>query len=171
MSQPPAREAARLGRPAVHEPTEDLLNRIQFEMMKPRAIRKICEEEWAPSLGTFMSWVETDPDVERWYRSAQRAQGEAAASEVIAIADENMDKDSAQGARNAIEARKWFASRMNPDTYGDRLALTGAHGGPIELVTMLQSARKRADAIDADYVVIDDQAVTSEDEELANLLE
>jgi hypothetical protein len=53
------------------------------------------------------------------YYLSQVSRAEVIADEVITIADDE-DRCPIQ-ARNAIEARKWYASKINPRKYGDRI--------------------------------------------------
>lgn len=124
-----------------------------------------------PVVETVMGWLDSVPEFETLYRQARASQAELHADDILGIADTAADRDTAAAAKVRIDARKWLASRMKPEIYGDRLALTGPDGGPVQVVQRLTDARKRMDFIEADYTMIDDQSVTSENDDLAKLLE
>nr|WP_206734938.1 MULTISPECIES: hypothetical protein [unclassified Bosea (in: a-proteobacteria)] len=43
-----------------------------------------------------------------------------------------------QRSKLRLDARKWMASKLQPKKYGDKVALTGGSGGPIETVTRIE---------------------------------
>jgi len=49
------------------------------------------------------------------------------------ISGDRSDNARVQACRLRIETKKWVASKMKPRKYGDKTALTGADGGPIEI--------------------------------------
>lgn len=69
---------------------------------------------------TFFDTKDKDPDLAQAYALAQRARAEHLVEEIVTISDTELD---AQRSRNRIDARKWYASKMQPQKYGDRLEL------------------------------------------------
>jgi hypothetical protein len=66
------------------------------------------------------------------------------ADEIIYIADTEPDPNK---ARVRIDARKWWASKVNKKDYGDRVSaeVSGPDGGPIQTpVNMVEAARRLA---------------------------
>lgn len=79
---------------------------------------------------------------------AREDQADFYADQIVAIADELtietrhqgedviLDVSSTAVARNRlrVDARKWYASKLAPKKYGDKLesVVTGADGGPIQ---------------------------------------
>lgn len=53
------------------------------------------------------------------------------AEEIVIIADSCTDPHK---ARLQIDARKWYASKLAPKKYGDKLDLNANHTGTIEIV-------------------------------------
>ena len=65
--------------------------------------------------------LQDSPSLTLAYTYAQQAKAELIADEIIDIADNDIDP---QRARNRMDARKWWASKIKPTKYGDRLDLT-----------------------------------------------
>ena len=63
---------------------------------------------------------------------------EAIADEMQTIADTDVDP---QRARNRIDVRRWRASKLKPETYGDRVDVKVNH--TVNLTEALAEARKR----------------------------
>lgn len=68
----------------------------------------------------FFDFLGDHPLIEQQYSRAQIARAEMNVEELIEIADTEMD---AQKARNRIDARRWYATKMRPQKYGDRIDL------------------------------------------------
>ena len=60
------------------------------------------------------------------------------ANEIINIAD---SEDDPKRARNRIDARKWYASKMNPKKYGDKINVEVQHF--VDIAGALSEARQR----------------------------
>lgn len=86
----------------------------------------------------FYQAVQTSLDLERKYHLAQSAKTELYVEEIISIAD---GFDDPAKARNRIEARKWYASKMIPSKYSDRLDINVTQ--KLDLTSALAEARER----------------------------
>ncbi len=75
-------------------------------------------QEMKPSM--FFYRIHKDPFLEAAYGRARQDRADLMVEEITTIADTEPD---AQRARNRIDARKWVASKMQPQVYGDRLDL------------------------------------------------
>lgn len=80
-----------------------------------------------------------NPLFENEYMRARELRADFQADEIVHIADTEPD---AQVARNRIDARKWVASKMLPQQYGDRLDLNVNQ--TIDIGAALAEARARA---------------------------
>jgi hypothetical protein len=92
----------------------------------------------------FYIFINADPYLTNAYARAQEVRGELQADEIIEISDTEPDP---QKARNRIEARKWYASKMQPKKYGERIDLNVNQ--TIDLRAALSQAKDRA--LPADY--------------------
>jgi hypothetical protein len=75
-----------------------------------------------PDRETVRRWRRENEEFRGQYARARVDQADSLAEEIVAIAD--TEKDPAK-ARVRIDARKWYASKLNPKTYGDKLELGG----------------------------------------------
>ena len=105
----------------------------------------LASEDRFPSQRTFFRWVELSEENKQQYARARAKQADALVEEIIQIADDGrndtyidedgrrvVDHDHIQRSRLRVDARKWFAAKVAPRKYGDRLAHTGPDGGPVE---------------------------------------
>lgn len=89
----------------------------------------------------FHHAVHADTALAGEYALAREARGDALADEIVDIADNTLDPIH---ARNRIDARKWYASKMLPQVYGDRLELNVTH--TVDIGGALAEAHKRVSA-------------------------
>lgn len=87
----------------------------------------------------FYEIVETTPELESAYARAKRVRAELLAQEIVTIVDTEQD---AQRARNRMQARQWYAGKILPREYGDRMEVNVTQ--TIDIGTALQDARARA---------------------------
>ena len=118
----------------------------QFNMVCARiaggeSLRTICEDKDLPDRDTINRWLNTDNDgaLCGQYARAREEQADFYADEIVTIADTEPD---AAIARVRIDARKWYAGKLRPKVYGDKLAL----GGADDLPAIRQEVQERADA-------------------------
>ena len=121
------------GRPSLY--TADLAAGICRRMAMGETLRAICAGDDMPPESTVRGWVVDDVEgFSAQYARAREAQGHAIAEQglVEAIAAED-----AQLGRLAFDARKWFASKVAPKHYGDKVTQehTGEGGGAIRVIT------------------------------------
>lgn len=86
----------------------------------------------------FYKYLRTCPSASQDYACAREARSEFFADEIIEIADTEVD---AQKARNQIDARKWYTSKMAPQKYGERVDIN--LNSPIGIREALEEARAR----------------------------
>lgn len=87
----------------------------------------------------FYEIIANDPQISDAYARAQLSRADILAEEILTIADTEHDP---QKARNRIDARKWFASKMQPHKYGDRLDIN--MNSTVDVRGALTDARQRA---------------------------
>jgi hypothetical protein len=80
------------------------------------SLRSICSGKGMPDKSTWYDWLDTHEGLEALYRKALRRRADTHADEVVDIADQDSDP---QRARVRIDARKWYAGRMNAPVYGE----------------------------------------------------
>lgn len=128
-----------MGRPSSYTP--EIADKICEELATGRHLHAICnEEEWCPTERTVHRWLNEREDFRQLYAHARDRQQEVFAAQVIIIAD--TEKDSAK-ARNMMDARKWYASRVAPKKWGDRVevdAKVETTNAPSEALTAFLAA-------------------------------
>lgn len=147
------------GRPTVY--TEAIAATIMARIAQGESLVTICKDEDLPARPTVMRWLKNDTHAgfRDSYAHAHEAQADFYASEIIAIADEEctfikhgdgddekeveVAFDSAAVARNRlrVDARKWYASKLAPKKYGDKLSLDA------EVNVTQQTPEQRAEKI------------------------
>ena len=133
------------GRPTAFN--QQVSNTICQRISEGESLLTICKDDSLPSRGTVMRWLhdDTHKDFRDSYARAREAQADFYAEQIINIADEECTTvrhgdgedvevvfDSAAVARNRlrVDARKWYASKVAPKKYGEKLALGQADEFP-----------------------------------------
>jgi hypothetical protein len=82
------------------------------------SLKEACALPGMPSRTTAYKWLAEYSFFANTYARAREERADLVADEIITIADTEPDP---QKARNRIDARKWWAARVNPKAYGDKL--------------------------------------------------
>ena len=120
------------GRPTDYLPevAEDICNLL----MLGESLRSICKRPGMPAIRTVMYWLQRHEDFMQQYARAREVQAELLAEEIIEIADdssgdvtiddegrEQTNHERVARSRLRVDARKWYASKLAPKRYGDRV--------------------------------------------------
>lgn len=127
--------------------TEEIGDRI-CEIIASGKSAVAAVKEVGISQPTLYKWLNQNPDFVKKYVRAREDQADLYADEIVSIADELKIDAKYQGedvvlevsanavARNRlrVDARKWYASKLAPKKYGDKLesVVTGPDGGPVQ---------------------------------------
>ncbi len=129
------------------------------EIAKGRSLRSICSPDNMPAASTVCLWLTEHKDFAEQYTRAREAQADFLAEDTIEIADnatndwmatndpENpgytLNGEHVQRSRLRVDARKWFASKVAPKKYGEKIGLE--HSGEINLglADRIKAARAR----------------------------
>jgi terminase small subunit-like protein len=115
------------GRPSEYSP--EIAEAICLRLAEGESLRKICTDPEMPGRRTVHDWLMKHKEFAAQYDQARDMQAEGFVDEIVEIADNNKDS---QSARVQIDARKWIAGKMKPKKYGDKTEL--AVSGPVTLV-------------------------------------
>jgi hypothetical protein len=108
--------------------TAEAIAQIIALVAEGKSARKACDEQNVAE-STFRDAVAKDDVRAAQYAHAREARGLALAEQALEIAD---DLDiPADHKRLMLDARKWFASKLNPKQLGEKLDLN--HGGGVDL--------------------------------------
>lgn len=127
------------GRP--NDFTPEIANEICDRLARGESLRAICADDesgWLPTARTVHRWLTMEDDwavaFRQQYAHAREVQADYYAEEIISIADQPNKLTTADGAviesdpqrdRLRVDARKWYASKLAPKKYGDRVAHVG----------------------------------------------
>lgn len=114
----------------------------------PRGLSWLCQQNphW-PNVATIWNWKATRPEFRNAFNEARRRLADELAFEAVEIADDGrgdarlierrdgssfvvQDQEFAARSKLRVETRRWLASKLAPETYGDRLDAT-LRVGPI----------------------------------------
>lgn len=135
--------AGTMGRPTAY--TDHIATVICQRLADGESLRAICASTAdLPHRNTVMVWL-SDParaDFQGQYARARELQADLYAAEVVEIADrvlvavkrkvkgisnlktvEETTTDAVDRSRLMVDARKWYASKLAPKKYGDKLAI------------------------------------------------
>lgn len=99
--------------------TKDVVEKIISGMYERKNVHTQCQEMGFHEK-EFYRALEEYPECRQIYERAQQAKAESYAEEIIDISDQETD---AAKARNRIDTRRWYATKMKPEKFGDRIDL------------------------------------------------
>jgi plasmid stabilization system protein ParE len=138
------------GRPSKF--TEEVAYAICARLADGESLRSICQDDDMPGRRTVLDWLDDDANASfrAKYARAREAQADLLAEEIVQIADtpqmgtksvskvsgiEISEGDMIEHRRLQVDARKWYAAKLAPKKYGDKITneLTGADGAPLTI--------------------------------------
>jgi hypothetical protein len=130
--------AGRKGTPTIKTP--ELLEAILAGISLGKSARTMCVEVGI-SQRVLWNWLASDHELMRNYLRAKELCVDAYAEEIIEISDDGsrdvhidekgrevVNRDVIARAQLRIDARKWYAARLAPKKYGDKLPATHEAG-------------------------------------------
>lgn len=120
---------------------EKLIMRVISRLPHEPTLKVILKDEGI-SAKRFFDYLLEHPRYDASFALAQSARAELLADEIIDIADTESDP---QRARNRIDARKWVASKLKPNKFGDRIDVNVSH--TVDIGEALRDARARTGAL------------------------
>ena len=114
--------------------TQELADKICYYLSHGYSLRKICDhsvEELdnsdVPDITVIMRWLSNPQytDFRKQYSHAREVQADYLADEGKDISDNVTEsRDAVAKAKLQVETRMWYASKLRPKKYGDKLDLT-----------------------------------------------
>ncbi len=102
---------------------------------KPETLKEIARA-WQVPHGKLAEWITEDRERAEKYANALKVAGEAAAHDVVRIADGASVEDVAV-RKLQIDARKWYAGKVSRERFGESQEVR--HTGSVSLVAILSS--------------------------------
>lgn len=148
------------GRPS--EFTQAKADAICLRMENGDSLRTICADEDFPHRNTVFRWLDANEAFRSQYARAREALADFYAEEIIEISDDGtndwmarrseaekgagvetgwvINGEHVQRSRLRTDNRKWYASKLAPKKYGDKLVQehSGPDGGAIQTVTEIR---------------------------------
>ena len=136
------------GRPSTY--SEVITEAICEGLILGRSLVQICDDPDFPDTATVYRWLEKHEDFRDKYARARELQAERYAAEIIALADTPTEGrkvvikpdgseeitigDTVERTRLQIDARKWYASKLAPKKYGEKVQaeVSGPDGGAVK---------------------------------------
>jgi len=78
------------------------------------------QKKYQCSTRIFYEWLGKKPDRQDTYEAAKKMFAQTIAEETLSIADSTIDPGEAAINKVRIDARRWLASKVAPDVYGDK---------------------------------------------------
>lgn len=122
----------KIGRPSKY--SQELVNEICRRIAEGESLRQICRDNDMPSAETVRVWLLEKEEFSAQYARAREAQADLLAEQTVEIADDpksGVDAVSVAHARLRIDARKWYAGKVAPKKYGDKVTQDVHHSGLI----------------------------------------
>lgn len=98
--------------------TQDMAASICELVADGLALKEVCIRGDMPSRSTVYKWFAQHSAFADMYARAREERADLIADEIVTIADTEVD---ANKARVRIDARKWWAAKVNPKKYGERI--------------------------------------------------
>lgn len=155
-SSTPDGEKPKLGRPDSY--TEVVALAICERIANGESVRTICKDEHMPCAATVFKWLadESKATFTEQYTRARDAQADYYAEQIIQIADDGAndtyvdddgktrtDQDVIARSRLRVDARKWYASKLAPKKYGDKIEHSGPGEGGALVVEIVRFGDKQ----------------------------
>jgi len=136
-----------MGRPS--DFTQEIANTICGRLAEGESLRAICETDGLPDKSTVFRWLASNLAFRDQYARARELQAETLVDEILEISDDGrndymtsmgegeetlayrLNGEHVQRSRLRVDSRKWFASKVAPRKYGDRIQLANDPTDPI----------------------------------------
>lgn len=126
--------------------SQQLADAICEQLIDGKSLRTICSTAKMPGRSTVLRWLAENEAFRGQYARARELQADTLAEEILDIADkavlgERLKKDGkgkvlerttgdmVERSKLQIDARKWYAGKLQPRKYGERVDLN--HGGNV----------------------------------------
>lgn len=111
-----------VGRPSTY--TTILAEEFCRRIASGRSQRSVCADPDMPGYDAVERWQTQRPEFASRYARARDGRADVLADEALAICDElssTATSEQVQAARLRIDTRRWFASKLSPKKFGDRV--------------------------------------------------
>ncbi len=162
--------ATGIGRPSGY--SEEIADLICAGLSNGNHLSAVLKAEGMPNPATVYRWITGNPSFREKYALAREIQAEVLVGEIIEIADDStgditeedhgdgvvtqrVNQENINRSRLRVDARKWYASKVLPKKYGDRLELSGDAANPLTIAVRYQDQVQSAEPKQIDGPIID----------------
>ena len=132
-----------MGRPSSYN--DEIARTICLRMAEGESLKKICSDEGMPNRSTVNDWRHEHPAFGAMFQRAREDCSDTMAEAAVAVAM-TATSETAQAVRVKFDALRWYASKLGPKIYGDKLQHTGDGGGAVEVRITIDDATAGDDA-------------------------
>ena len=120
-----------MGRPTSY--SDDVALAVCTRLSEGEALKRICADDDMPHRTTVNAWRRDRPVFSAMFARAREDAGDTLAEAAVAVAM-TATPETAQAVRVKYDALRWYASKLGPKTYGDKLQHTGDPSNPVNFV-------------------------------------
>jgi hypothetical protein len=161
-SKCPPQRSGKNGRPTIY--CEKLAMEICKRIMEGQTLRKLVEADDMPTQRAIWLWLSKYPEFSLQYARAKEEQSDAIVEKMLFKAEEvetatyidaegntRIDAGAVQAAKLYVDAAKWYAGKLKPKRWGDRIIHAGDAENPVttklvsssdELVKKIKGGKK-----------------------------
>lgn len=159
---------AELGRPATARAELEKLGEDLWERLAEAETVKELTDSLNVSTQTFYRYVNSSDELQERFREARTIGGHLLAEESVRLLDRAVEDRQQSAAiaslhRARAESRKWLASKIAPDTYGDRIDVKHEGDGFAWLELAAHIARNQARLAKAEELGVDPDTIPEAD--------
>ena len=126
-----------MGRPSSY--SDDIALTICTRLSEGEALKRICADDDMPHRTTVNLWRRDHPAFSAMFARAREDAGDTLAEAAVAVAM-TATPETAQAVRVKYDALRWYASKLGPKVYGDKLQHTGDGGGAVQVRITIDDA-------------------------------
>lgn len=122
--------------------SEELIAELCSRLAEGKSMRTVCKADDMPAMSTAFRWLNEHPEFQEHYARASSERAEAYVEEIFDIADDatndymeddyqkgrtpgyTLNGENIQRSKLRVDTRKWYASKVKPKKYGDKLDMT-----------------------------------------------
>lgn len=128
--------------------SDELALEICTRLAEGESLKRICSDEGMPNRSTVNAWRRDHPAFSAMFARAREDCSDTMAEAAVAVAM-TATSETAQAVRVKYDALRWYASKLGPKIYGDKVQHVGDGGGAISL-TIETGIRRSSDSSRAD---------------------
>lgn len=117
---------------------DKIAERILARLWEGEFISNICNDVDFPAQTTVRKWTIDHPDFGARFKEAidlgKKVRAEKSAQALMEIAESDISKEDAPGARLKADIHMWNAEVADPENYGKRTKITGDANQPLQFV-------------------------------------